>query len=74
MSEGKRRITIELPLSGVLSNALDDLKQSDLAKHVRGIQREMLLAVRSVLDAGIACLEEDEGEAKPKQGKKPDAQ
>ena len=76
MSQGKRKITVELPLSGVMSDALDDLRDSELARHVRGIQREMLLAMRSILDAGIAFLEEDEeeGEGKPKQGKKADTQ
>ncbi len=74
MSEGKRRITIELPTCSVLSDAVSGLKESEVAKHVRGIQREMLLTMRSVIDAGIACLEEDKEEAKPKQEKKADAQ
>ena len=45
------------PMWDVLKEFGSDLRDSDVTDHVRGVQREALLAVRSLLDVCIKQLE-----------------
>ena len=46
----------------------NDLKASDVCSHLRGMKREALLAVRSVLDVCIDQLADKEDDADEKKG------
>jgi len=52
--EGRRQVTITIPVP--LADMIESYKKSEIAKHVRGIQREVLLTVRSLIDARIQSL------------------
>jgi hypothetical protein len=61
--EGQRQITITVPAA--LSDLFECYRQSEMARHVRGVRREMLMTLRSLIDARIESLrEEDEAEEK----------
>ncbi len=68
---GSKKITIEIPFG----DAIKDFRKSKTAKHLRGIQREFLLTVRSLLDRRISALSEEEStaEAAPEADAKADA-
>jgi hypothetical protein len=54
---GERKITITVPAP--LCDLVECYKDSEVAVHVRGIHRELLLTLRSLLDARIESLSEE---------------
>ena len=56
--EGRRQITVTLPSS--IADMLEAYSRSETAKHVRGIRRELLLAMRALIDARLESTAEDE--------------
>jgi hypothetical protein len=62
-----RQITITIPEP--FGDVLESYRHSEMAKHVRGIRREVLLTLRSLLDARIDSLRDEtcahKGEAEP---------
>jgi hypothetical protein len=60
--------TDEKPLTCPICEMMNRAKDSETLKHLRGARREMLLAMKSVIEAGLACL--DAKEKKPEQARK----
>ena len=52
-----RQITVTIPEP--LGDVLDCYRHSEIAKHVRGIRREVLLTLRSLIDARIDSLRDE---------------
>jgi hypothetical protein len=53
-----RKVTLTIPFP--LADLVASYRESEVAKHVRGIRRELLLTLRSLIDARIEALSEEE--------------
>ena len=70
MAEEMTKMNISIPCPWV--DLRNRYKQSEITCHVRGIRREVLLAVRSLIDARIEALSEANEAAGKERPKKVD--
>lgn len=61
--------TDETPLTCPICEMMNRVKDSETLKHLKNARREMLLAMKSFIEAGLARLDEKEKEP-PRQARK----